>query len=413
MPASPCQADDAVPEPSPAMDGTLVWLFAAGSGISVANVYFAQPLLDALALDFAISHAAIGGVVTATQLGCALALLVLVPLGDSMNRRRLMAAQWLALVAALAMVGFARTAPMLLGGMFAVGLLGTAMTQGLIAYAASAASRHEQGRVVGAAQSGVFVGLLLARVFAGAVSDMAGWRGVYFCSASLMLVLAVPLWRRLPTVATPADAGGYPRLLASMLTLLREERVLQIRGVLALLMFAAFNIFWSALVLPLSAPPWSLSHTAIGAFGLVGAAGALAAARAGKWADSGLGQRTTVVALALLVLAWWPLALMDRSLPALLLGIVLLDLGGQALHVTNQSMILRARPDAHGRLVALYMLFYAAGSGMGAIGTTAMYAHAGWQGVCLLGAAVSGLALLFWWATRRAFACATAASPVV
>ncbi|KMN81661.1 membrane protein [Chromobacterium sp. LK11] len=380
---------------------SLVWLFAAASGLSVANVYYAQPLLDALARDFAISQAAVGGVVTATQAGCALALLLLVPLGDLLERRRLMAAQLLALAAALTAVAMARTAPALLAGVLAVGLLGTAMTQGLIAYAASAAAPHEQGRVVGAAQSGVFIGLLLARVFAGAISDLAGWRGVYLSAAALMLAIALPLWRRLPALAPAANAMRYPALLASMLTLLRREKALQVRGMLALLMFAAFNIFWSALALPLSAPPHNYSHTAIGALGLVGALGALAAARAGQWADRGQGQRTSAAALALLLLAWWPLSLMQQSLAALLVGILLLDLGGQALHVTNQSLIFRARPEAHGRLVGLYMLFYAVGSGLGAIGATTAYAHAGWQAVCGLGAAVSLLALLFWWATRR------------
>ncbi|MGH8571023.1 MAG: MFS transporter, partial [Gammaproteobacteria bacterium] len=233
------------------MPRSLVLLFATASGLSVANVNYAQPLLDALSLEFGISHAAVGGVVTATQVGCALALLLLVPLGDRVDRRRLMAVQLLALVAALAVVGWASSAPMLLAGMLGVGLLGTAMTQGLIAYAASAAAPHEQGRVVGAAQGGVFIGLLMARVFAGGVSDLAGWRGVYFCAAALMLAIALPLWRRLPALAASPDAMSYPRLLASMLTLLRQERVLQIRGMLALLMFAAFNIFWSALVLPL------------------------------------------------------------------------------------------------------------------------------------------------------------------
>ncbi|MGX9721375.1 MFS transporter [Stenotrophomonas acidaminiphila] len=384
------------------MPRRLVWLFAIASGLSVANVYYAQPLLDALARDFGIGHAAVGGVITATQIGCALALLLLVPLGDRVDRRRLMAVQLLALVAALVAVGLAQSAPALLVGMLAVGLLGTAMTQGLIAYAASAAASHERGRVVGAAQGGVFIGLLLARVFAGAVSDVAGWRGVYIGAAVLMLAIAVPLWRRLPALAPAGLAMGYPRLVASMLTLLRSERMLQVRGVLALLMFAAFSIFWSAMVLPLSAPPYSFSHTVIGAFGLVGAVGAMAAARAGRWADRGHAQRTSAAALTVLLLAWWPLSLMEESLWALMIGIVLLDLGGQALHVTNQSLVFRSRPEAHSRLVGLYMLFYAAGSGLGAIGTTMAYAHAGWRGVCLLGAAVSLLALLVWWTTRRA-----------
>lgn len=366
----------------------------------MANVYYAQPLLDALARDFAISDAAIGGVIAATQIGCAMALLLLVPLGDRVNRRRLIATQVFLLIAALTAVSLASTTVMLLGGMLAVGLLGTAMTQGLIAYAASAASPHEQGRVVGAAQSGVFIGLLLARVFSGGVSDLFGWRGVYIFAALLMLGIALPLWRRLPVLAVASTPLSYPRLLASMLTLLRQEKVLQVRGVLALLMFAAFNIFWSALVLPLSAPPFGFSHTEIGALGLVGAIGALAAGRAGKWADRGYGQRTSAVALVMLLVAWWPLSLMAWSPAALLAGIVLLDLGGQALHVTNQSMIFRTRPEAHSRLVGLYMLFYALGSGLGAVSTTAVYARAGWQGVCLLGASVSLLALLFWLMTR-------------
>ena len=380
---------------------SLAWLFAIASGLSVANVYYAQPLLDALARDFGISHAAVGGVITATQLGCALALLFLVPLGDRVDRRRLMAMQMLALTFALVAVGMAQSTLALLAGMLAVGLLGTAMTQGLIAYAASAAAPHEQGRVVGTAQGGVFIGLLLARVFAGGVSDLAGWRGVYFCAALLMLGIAIPLWRRLPILPPASRTLSYPLLLASMLTLLRQEKVLQVRGMLALLMFAAFNIFWSALVLPLSAPPYNFSHTLIGAFGLAGVVGALAAARAGQWADRGYARRTSGLALLVLLLAWWPLSLMDVSLWALVMGIVLLDLGGQALHVTNQSLIFRTRPDAHSRLVGLYMMFYAVGSGLGAISTTVTYARFGWQGVCLLGATVSLLALAFWWMTQR------------
>lgn len=383
------------------MPRSLVWLFAIASGLSVANVYYAQPLLDVLAQDFGISHAAVGGVVTATQIGCALALLLLVPLGDRVDRRRLMAFQLLALVVALVAVAMASTASALLLGMLAVGLLGTAMTQGLIAYAASAAAAHEQGRVIGSAQSGVFMGLLLARVFAGSVGDLAGWRGVYLCSAVLMLIIALPLWQRLPTLTVTPNAMSYPRLIASMLTLLRQEKVLQVRGVLALLMFAAFNIFWSALVLPLSAPPYGFSHTIIGAFGLVGVIGALAATRAGQWADRGYAQRTSAFAIIALLLAWWPLSQMSVSLGVLVIGIVLLDLGGQALHVTNQSMIFRNRPEAHSRLVGLYMLFYSIGSGLGAISTTATYAYGGWSGVCLLGAAVSFLALGFWWFTRK------------
>nr|WP_242430035.1 MFS transporter [Kluyvera intermedia] len=396
----PMACSDSVTLRPATMPRALVLLFAIASGLSVANVYYAQPLLDMLAQDFAISQAAIGGVVTATQVGCALALLLLVPLGDMVERRRLMLLQLLALIAALCIVVLAQSTVILLVGMLATGLLGTAMTQGLIACAASAADSRERGQVVGVAQGGVFIGLLLARVFAGLVSDLAGWRAVYGASAFMMLVLLPLLWRQLPRFSVGPESVSARQLLFSMLTLLCTDRVLQIRGVLALLMFAAFTIFWSAMVLPLSAPPYGFSHTVIGLFALAGVAGALAAARAGRDADRGHGQRTSFYALVLLSLAWWPLSQLEHSLALLLVGIVLLDLGGQALHVTNQSMILRSSA-AHGRLIALYMLFYATGSGAGAIATTAVFARHGWQGVCLLGAAVSLLALMIWAITRH------------
>ncbi|KVU67632.1 MFS transporter [Burkholderia ubonensis] len=378
-----------------------VALLAACCAASVANVYYAQPLLDSIARDFAIPHAEVGGVITATQLGCALALLLVVPLGDLLNRKRLLAVQLALLTAACIGVAASASRVGLLAGMAGVGLLGTAMTQGLIACAAALAGDGERGRVVGAAQGGVVIGLLIARSVAGVVTDLAGWRAVYLASAATAIVMGVVLSRLLPDTRAPRERIGYAALLASMGFLLRRDRVLQVRGMLALLMFAAFSIFWSALVLPLSAPPHAMSHTAIGAFGLVGALGAAAAARAGRLADRGLGQATTGAALVLLVASWLPLAFTTSSIPLLIVGIVLLDIGGQAIHVVNQSMILGARPDAHARLVGCYMLFYSVGSGLGAIASTLVYARAGWAGVCVLGAAVSAAALAFWAATLK------------
>jgi predicted MFS family arabinose efflux permease len=390
------------------MPRALVALFACASGFSVANVYYAQPLLDALGADFAIGRAAVGAVVTATQVGSVLALLLLVPLGDRWPRRRLMLLQLLALVVALLAVAGARHASALMAAMLAVGMLGTAMTQGLIAYAAAASQPGERGRVVGAAQGGVVAGLLLARVMAGLVADLAGWRAVYGGAALAMLALGLLLWRGLPPLPALANKQSYPRLIGSMFALLRDDRVLRVRGVIALLMFAAFNILWSALVLPLSIAPYRYSHTAIGAFGLVGLAGTLAAARAGRWADQGHGQRTSAAALLLLVLAWLPLGAAFGAgdspmwtVSMLATGIIMLDLGVQALQVTNQSMIFSGGNASHSRLVGCYMLFYAVGSGSGALAATTVYAAAGWGAVCALGAAVSLAALLFWLLVER------------
>jgi len=211
---------------------SLVWLFAIASGLSVANVYYVQPLLDAIARDLAISYAAVGSVILVTQIGCAVALFLLVPLGDRINRRRLMLLQLLALCVALIAVSITKTTLSLFISMF----------QGLIAYAASVADLHERGYVVGTAQSGVFIGLLLARVFAGAISDVAGWRNVYFCAAMLMLVIAMPLWKSLPVLANRQYRLSYPRLLGSMLSLLCHNKILQIRGLLALLFLECLGL---------------------------------------------------------------------------------------------------------------------------------------------------------------------------
>jgi predicted MFS family arabinose efflux permease len=183
--------------------------------------------------------------------------------------------------------------------------------------------------------------------------------------------------------------------------LFREEPLLRVRAVLALLIFATFSVLWTSMVLPLSAPPMSLSHTGVGLFGLAGVAGALGAGRAGQLADRGWGQWTTGAALALMLMAWLPIAFTLSSLWALVIGVVLLDLAIQAVHVTNQSMLLAVRPDARSRLVGGYMVFYSIGSASGSIASTLVYAWTGWPGVCALGAAISMTALLFWAATRQ------------
>jgi predicted MFS family arabinose efflux permease len=377
-----------------------VLLFGAACGLSVANIYFAHPLLDAIAHAFAIEPATIGIVVTITQIGYALGLILIVPLGDLMDRRRLIVGQAILSAAALTVVGTAPNAIILLAGMFFVGLMAV-VVQVLVAFAASLAAPGERGRVVGMVTSGVVIGILLARFISGVLADLGGWRLVYLTSAGLMLMMAGLLFHALPRHSSKATAASYPELLRSIATLFREEPLLRVRAVLALLIFACFNVLWAPLALPLSAAPFSLSHTEIGMFGLAGVIGALAAGQAGRLADRGLGQITTGLSLGLMLLAWLPIALMGVSLWALIAGVVVLDLAIQAVHVTSQSMLFAVRPEAHSRLVGAYMFFYSIGSASGAIASTHVYAHAGWPGVCVLGGAISAVALIFWVATRH------------
>jgi predicted MFS family arabinose efflux permease len=385
----------------PTLSRRVTLLFAVACGLAVANVYYAQPLLDAIAVDFGIGHDVIGLVMTITQIGYGLGLLLVVPLGDLLDRRRLVVCQSLFTALALLVVASAPTGVVLLAGMAAVGLLAVVI-QVLVAYAATLANPSERGHVVGVVTSGVIIGILLARTVSGAMADLLGWRSVYVASAVATLVVAALLFQVLPRAIESRARVPYVDLIGSVFTLFVAEPVLRIRAVLALLIFAAITTMWTPMVLPLSGPPFLLSHTEIGLFGLAGAMGAIGAARAGRLADRGFAQRTTGIALAIMLIAWLPIAPLSQSLLALIVGVFMIDYGLQSAHVSNQSLLFRVRPEARSRLTAGYMICYSVGSAIGAIASTLMYAQAGWIGVCLLGSAISAAALVFWAFTRDA-----------
>ena len=387
-------------EPHGGLSRTTTLIFAITAGLSVANIYYAQPLLDAMADDFGIPPAAIGLVVTLTQVGYALGLIFIVPLGDLLDRRRLVVVQGIISAAALVAVATARTEGVLFAGMAVVGLVAV-VVQVLVAFAATLALPSKRGKAVGTVTSGVVIGILAARFVAGILADLGGWRAVYLTSAALTFAMAGILFRILPKRLPPGSSDSYFVTLRSIPRLFLREPILLVRGILALFIFAAFSTFWTALVLPLSAPPFSLSHGQIGLFGLVGVAGAAAAGSAGRLADRGLGQWTTGLSLVLLIASWGLIALLPVSIPALVIGVVLLDLAVQAVHVTNQSIIFALHPEARSRLVGGYMVFYSVGSAIGAIASTTANAHAGWTGVSIVGAAFSAAALLVWASTRR------------
>lgn len=391
---------DAAGTGAPGLSRPLALLFALASGLAVANVYFAHPLLDRMAEDFGIGHGAVGLVMTATQIGYGLGLLLIVPLGDLVDRRRMIVGQSIASAAVLVLVATATRGPVFFAALAVMGLLAV-VTQALVAFAAGIARPDERGKAVGTVTSGIVIGILLARTASGTIADLAGWRAVYLVSAGLTLAVALVLACVLPRDRRAPARTSYPALIGSMVQLFREMPVLRIRATIAMLIFAAIVTLLTPLVLPLSAPPFSLSHTQIGLFGLAGAAGALGAARAGAWADRGLAQRVTLIGLGLMLLAWLPIALLPVSLIGPIIGVVIIDFGLQAVHVTNQAMIYAERPDAQSRLTAGYMIFYSIGSAAGSIASTLTYERFGWTGVSLLGAAISAAALIFWAATRR------------
>lgn len=386
---------DSPPAAIPVLSSRMIFLFSLTSALAVANVYSAQPLLESIAASLQVSPGTIGTVVTATQSGYALGLIFLVPLGDCVNRKKLVITQLLLSVLALIIAAVAPDLMTLLCAMLLVGLMAV-VTQLMVAWAAMLASPEQRGQVVGSVTSGIVIGILLARFVSGMIADLAGWRAVYLTAACLLLLISFILAKVLPATAGQTQRTSYPHLLLSVFRLFLTEPQLRRRGILALLIFAAFSMLWSSMVLPLT--ELSLSHTQTGMFGL---AGALAASRAGAWADLGLGQRATGLALALLTFSWLPIAALQTSLLLLIFGVILLDFAVQTVHVINQSLIVAARPEAASRLVGAYMCFYSLGSALGAIAATQLYTHWGWQAVCYAGAAVSASAFLCWSGVRH------------
>ena len=386
--------DQPTPEAKGLSRSTLL-LFALTSGLAVADIYYAQPLMANIARDFDVTPAFSGMVVSVTQLGYVFGLLLLVPLGDLVDRRKLILAHLFLSVFALLAVGFANNTAILVGALSLIGLLAVVI-QMLVALAAVMSAPSEQGRAVGAVTSGVVFGIIASRSLAGPLAELSNWRMVYIGSAVLMLMAAWALANVLPQQKPSLIKASYAQMLRSAPMLLVEERLLRVRAGIALLLFAGFGVLWSALALALAAAPLSLSPTEIGWFGLAGLAGIVGASCAGSLTDRGLGHWTTGIGLTLMLVAWWLISQTTTSLWIVAIGVAIFDLGGQAVHVTSQSLLFKSRPDARNRLVAAYMLFHSTGIGLGALASTAVFASFGWRGVCMLGAGISASALVFW-----------------
>jgi predicted MFS family arabinose efflux permease len=370
-------------------------LLAVACGVSVANVYYAQPLLGRIAAGLHVGAAQLGLVTTVTQAGYLLGLILIVPLGDLVDRRRLTVAQGLLASAGLVTAGFATDMAVFFAASAIVGLA-CVVVQVIVAYAAAASGPGRRGAVVGFVTGGVVIGILLARTASGLIADLLGWRAVYFISAGLMLALALALGVLLPPDNAAKQPASYPALITSAVTLTARDRTFRVRSLIALFMFGGFGTVWGSIALPLGAAPWHLSAGQIGLFGIVGVAGALGASRAGRLADRGRAQWVTGTCLALLIASWAATRAAPYSLPLLAVGILVLDFAGQALHVTSQQLIVAANPAASSRIIGSYMTFYSVGTGCGAIAATSLYSLAGWGAVSVLGASLSAMALLVW-----------------
>ncbi|WP_285567794.1 MFS transporter [Actinoallomurus iriomotensis] len=368
-------------------------LLAVVCGVAVASVYAGQPVLGPMGRDLGVPVDSLGWFVATGQLGYLAGLVLLVPLGDMLDRRRLIAAHLALVAAGTAITAAAPVAGAAFAGLAAAGVFAV-VVQTAVAYTASISPPAERGRNLGIVTSGVVIGILGARVIAGVLADLWGWRSIYLALAVLAAVLALLALTLLPADVR-RDTAPYGQVLRSFGGLFAQPVFLS-RGLIAFFLFASFGTLWSGMALPLAGAPWHLSEARIGLFGLAGLAGALGAARSGRWGDAGHARRVTGIALALLLASWTAIGQLSWSLPLLILGVILLDFAVQAVHVSNQHTLTAAYPERTSTTIGAYMVFYSLGSALGAAATTALFGAAGWLGPTVLGATLALCALVTW-----------------
>lgn len=373
----------------PPLSAALVWLLATSAGLAVAALYYSQPMLGVLGAEFQATPATLGLVPTLTQLGYALGILLLAPLGDRYDRRSIILGKAAVLCVALLLAASATSMSLLLIASLAIGLSAT-LAQDIVPAAATLAAESQRGKMVGTVMTGLLLGILLSRVVAGFVAEHLGWRSMFVAAAASIALLGVAVWQRLPRFA-PSTSLPYLALMASLMTLWRRYPSLRRAALAQALLSVGFSAFWSTLAVMLHAAPFYLGSSAAGAFGLAGAAGALAAPLAGRLADRRGPELVTRLGAGLVVVAFAAMAGGPDQLWLIAVGAVFFDLGVQATLIAHQTIVYSLEPAARSRLNAVLFVGMFTGMASGAWLGSLTLTHFGWQGVCVM-AALAGLA---------------------
>jgi predicted MFS family arabinose efflux permease len=376
----------------------LLRLLAFAAGVIVANLYYSQTLVGPISTATGLSAEAAGLIVTLTQVGYALGLLFIVPLGDLHENRRLVFVALLGTTAALAAAAFSSSAWVFLAASLGIGL-GSVAAQILVPYAAHLARAETRGHAVGKVVSGLLLGIMLARPAASLIADHASWHVVFGAAALAVFILAFVLRSRLPQ-RIPEAPVPYPKLIASLWTLLVATPVLRRRAAYHAGLFGSFSLFWTVAPLMLSGPQYHLSQTGIAVFALVGMAGAVASPIAGRLADQGHTLSATAAALALAI-AGFAIALFapaSRALAIALLAVasIVLDMAVAANLVLGQRAIFTLPPEIRSRLNGIYFALFFAGGALGSAAGAWVFAHYGWHAALFTGIAFPAVALVYW-----------------
>ncbi|MCB2409620.1 MFS transporter [Hymenobacter lucidus] len=371
----------------------LVWLMAIACGLVVANIYYNQPLLADIGRTFQLSDSRASLVATLTQVGYTLGLFFVVPLGDKLERKRLILLLLLCSAGAMAAAALAPSFALLIAASLLIGIF-SAVPQLLVPMAAHLASDADRGRVVGKIMSGLLIGILLSRTLSGYLGAHGSWRLVFGLGSGAMVVLALIMALKLPK-DQPDFGGTYGSLMKSLGTLTRTLPTLRKSALTGAFLFASFSVFWTTLVFFLEGSPYFYKSDVAGFFGLIGALGALAAPLAGKSADTRGPAYAINIGILMALAAYLVLGFGGYHLAGLVVGVIVLDIGVQATHISNQSRIFSLVPEARSRLNTIYMTAYFIGGSLGSLAGGTAWAHYQWPGVCAVGLLFVSMAYLF------------------
>lgn len=367
----------------PILTNLLIMVMAIACGLTVANLYYIQPLLADIAKTFNVSEVSVGSAAMLTQIGYAVGMILILPLGDIKERRGLITLMLLFSILSLTCMFFSQNISMLMISSFAVGFT-SIIPQLIIPLAAQLSNPEERGKIIGTVMSGLLIGILVSRTFSGILGGYYGWRIVYIIAAGMMIILMVALNKLIP-ICNPVSNVKYTELIKSMVRLIKTESTLREASINRAMMFAAFSAFWTSLTFLLESSHYNMGPQAAGLFGLVGISGALAAPLVGRLADK-KGPRFVIgICISIVILSYLLFLLLGFKVFGLILGVILLDLGVQSCNVSNQTRVHSLNEEMRNRINTVYMVSFFLGGAFGSFLGSYSYAHFGWYGVCAFG----------------------------
>ncbi|MFB9058273.1 MFS transporter [Mariniflexile ostreae] len=366
----------------PKLNNYVLYLMSVSAGLVVANLYYNQPLLHLISVTFKVSESAVSYVALSTQLGYAFGLLFVIPLGDKISNHKILKFDFALMVLALLAAGFSTSLFLLILSSFFIGFT-SAIPQLFVPMAAQLSDDKGRGRAIGIVMSGLLIGILGSRIISGFVGELYGWRVMYFAAALMMIALYILLILKLPKIS-PDYKGSYGNLMSSLWYYFKTEPSLRLATLRGALAFAGLSAFWTTLVF-LMEDNFGYGSSATGAFGVFAIFGALAATVVGKLNNRFDKAKIIIVSVIILMGSWVIFMLSGNSIIGLILGVVFVDLGLQALHITNQNIIFSKNRDARNRVNTIYMVGFFIGGALGTAFGALAWEHYKWMGVTLLG----------------------------